>query len=324
MKITAEPLELPLQKEYDGVPFPVSFQCSGGKEANDAVEWGMANSEEVIARANRHGAVFLRGLPLETPEDLDLFVTSFNLPNFPYEGSLSNAYRNNFTSRVFSANEAPGELKIFLHHEMAQTPSPPARLFFFCQEPAAEGGATPVCRSDILWEKISAGRPAFAAACSQKGLVYSNVMPLKADEGSTMGRSWQSTFSSENPAEVEARLQKLGYTWEWLADGSLRATTPVLPAVRKSSSGKTVFFNQLIAAFQGWKDERNDPSRAVTFGDGTPVNPGDVDWSATMADALTFDLPWQAGDVAIVDNYLTMHGRHPYTGTRKVLASLTA
>ena len=37
-----------------------------------------------------------------------------------------------------------------------------------------------------------------------------------------------------------------------------------------------------------------------------------------------FDMPWQRGDVVLVDNYVTMHGRRTFTGTRKVLASLVA
>lgn len=32
------------------------------------------------------------------------------------------------------------------------------------------------------------------------------------------------------------------------------------PAVYEVAPGRKTFFNQLIAAFQGWKDERNDPS----------------------------------------------------------------
>ena len=39
---------------------------------------------------------------------------------------------------------------------------------------------------------------------------------------------------------------------------------------------------------------------------------------------LTFDVPWQAGDLALVDNYVAMHGRRSFTGTRKVMASLVA
>ena len=70
----------------------------------------------------------------------------------------------------------------------------------------------------------------------------------------------------------ENRLQDLGYTYEWLQDECLRVTTPVLPAVLETNGQKT-FFNQLIAAFHGWKDSRNDPTKSITFGNGTPIDP---------------------------------------------------
>ena len=74
------------------------------------------------------------------PEDFDRFVAAFKLPNFPYEKSLSNAVRINRTPRVFTANEAPPSVTIFLHHEMAQTPVYPSKLFFFCEKPADAPG----------------------------------------------------------------------------------------------------------------------------------------------------------------------------------------
>ncbi|MEL6485978.1 MAG: TauD/TfdA family dioxygenase, partial [Pseudomonadota bacterium] len=42
------------------------------------------------------------------------------------------------------------------------------------------------------------------------------------------------------------------------------------------------------------------------------------------AEELTVDCTWQAGDVALVDNYTVMHGRRPFEGKRRVLASLIA
>ncbi|MEL7517687.1 MAG: TauD/TfdA family dioxygenase, partial [Pseudomonadota bacterium] len=33
---------------------------------------------------------------------------------------------------------------------------------------------------------------------------------------------------------------------------------------------------------------------------------------------------WQPGDVALVDNFTVMHGRRPFEGKRRVLASLVA
>ena len=46
---------------------------------------------------------------------------------------FSYAYRLNCTPRVFSANEVPPEVTIFLHHEVAQSPIYPSKVFFFCQ-----------------------------------------------------------------------------------------------------------------------------------------------------------------------------------------------
>jgi hypothetical protein len=98
----------------------------------------------------------------------------------------------------------------------------------------------------------------------------------------------------------------------------------VLPAIRTAPSGRKVFFNQLIAAFKGWKDSRNDPSKSITHGDGAPLDPQGVQAAVEIADELTFDVPWRNGDVVLVDNYLAMHGRRSFQGQRKVLASLVA
>jgi hypothetical protein len=288
------------------------------------LDWVRASRDELQQLAKRHGALLFRAFPLSSAEDFDAFVAAFDLPNFPYYESLSNAVRVNWTERVFSANEAPPEVTIYLHHEMAQTPFFPAQLFFFCQQPADEGGQTPICRSDLLFERLAKRCPQFARDCREKGLQYSNVMPSQNDAQSGMGRSWQSTLRADTREEAEERLRSLHYSWKWQPDGCLRATTPVLPAVRDVAPGRTLFFNQLIAAFAGWKDSRNDPSKAIRFGDGSPLDREAVQTALAIADEITFDIPWQRGDVAFLDNVLTMHGRRTFRGTRKVLASLVS
>jgi hypothetical protein len=316
-------INVPGQQEFDGRVFPLVLKCNtAGATLDGTVAWVRSQRDDLIEQAQEHGAVLFRGFPLGSPQDLDTFIAAFDLPNFPYYESLSNAVRVNWTERVFSANEAPPEITIFFHHEMAQTPIFPAKLFFFCQQPAEEGGATPICRSDVLFDRLAERCPQFARDCEQKGLQYSNVMPAENDPKSGMGRSWQSTLNAKTREEAEARLQELGYSWDWLPDGCLRATTPVLPAVREVSPGRRTFFNQLIAAFRGWKDTRNDPSKAIRFGDGTPLDQGAVQVASELADELTFDVPWQKGDAVLVDNFLVMHGRRTFRGTRKVLASL--
>jgi alpha-ketoglutarate-dependent taurine dioxygenase len=324
-ELTVLPANIAGQQQYGGALFPIVLTCrTPGADLDVACAWGRQQSRRLCDDARRSGAVLFRGFPIRTAHDFDRFIEAFGLSNFPYEDSLSNAVRINRTPRVFTANEAPPEAPIFLHHELAQTPHSPSHLFFFCEQPAATGGATPLCRSDVLWERLAARCPQFARDCQSKGLRYSNVMPSQNDPTSGMGRSWQSTLKSTTREEAEARLAELGYTWEWLADRSLKATTPVLPAVDDLGDGRKSFYNQLIAAFCGWKDARNDPSSAIRFGDGAPLDREAVMTAVELADALTFDVPWQTGDVALVDNHVVMHGRRTFTGARKILASLIA
>ena len=277
----------------------------------------------LLELATQYGVVLFKGLALDTAEDFDQFVRTFGLPNFPYEKSLSNAVRVNRTERVFTANEAPPETFIPLHHEMAQTPFYPTWLFFFCEKAAESGGATPVCHSGVLWKKLCAELPTFAKNCEEHGLRYTNVMPGENDAGSGLGRSWRSTFSVESREEAESRMTELGYSWEWLDGDSLRATTPTLPAVLETIPGQKTFFNQLIAAFYGWKDSRNDPSKSITLGNGAPIDPADIHKTTELAESCSVDVQWKAGEVALVDNRIAMHGRKPFEGTRSVLASMS-
>ncbi len=316
-----ESIEIPHARDFGGRLFPPGIRAQEDSEIRD---WVARHRKVLLAHMASDGAVVVRGLPVVDAETFDSFVEAVGLPAFPYADSLSNAHRISFTERVFSANEAPAHLSIFLHHEMAQTPLPPSALFFFCEFAASEGGATPLCRSDILWETLCARDAVFARDCENKGLRYTNVMAGAADPGSSMGRSWRSTFAAETKEDAEKRLRELGYSWEWLADDALRATTPTLPAVKVLPDGRQSFFNQLIAATQGWKDTRNDPARAITFGDGSPLPDEGVETANAIANELTFDLMWKPGDVCLVNNDRVMHGRKPFVGKRRVLAALAA
>ncbi|MDG2334733.1 MAG: TauD/TfdA family dioxygenase [Myxococcota bacterium] len=316
---------LPGQQDYPGGAFPLAYRSeSEGAGLTDAIAWVRDNARAHLSEASAHGAVLFRGFPLRSLEDFDLLVSAFDLPGFAYDDSLSNAVRVNHSKRVFSANEAPPEATINLHHEMAQTPLYPSRLFFYCQKPAEVGGATSICRSDILWERLLVEAPKFATACREKGLRYRHTMPEVEDPDSGMGRSWKSTFSASNRAEASERMLELGYTGEWLDDGCLRVTSPPLPAVRELGGGRTAFFNQLIAAFTGWRDRRNTPEASILHGDGTPLDVAGAELAASLGEQLSFDVVWEPGDMVLIDNLVTMHGRRTFQGTRSVLASFAA
>ena len=284
----------------------------------------LANKIAVDAALADAGALLFRGFAVPDAQAFDAAVQGYGENGFTYLESLSNAVRMNVTERVFTANEAPPTTEIHLHHEMAQTPIYPSKLFFYCEIPPGKGGATPVCRSDWLAERLKAEDEALYAEFATKGVRYTHVMPGAEDATSGQGRSWRSTLGVDDRTAAEARLTKLNYTWEWQDDDALKVTTRVLSALRTLDDGRAVFFNQLIAAFRGWSDSRNTADKSVTFGDGSPITVDDMAGVVALSEELTRDIAWQAGDVALIDNFLAMHGRRPFEGKRRVLASLIA
>ncbi len=323
---------LPGQQTHEGVVFPLMLapreaglqtEAEVALELDAACAWIEAESGDLLALAERHGAVLFRGFPVRTAQDFDRFVAAFGLENFAYEDSLSNAVRVNRTPRVFTANEARRRGHPPAPRDGANTNLSLSALFLL----RAAGRAG---RGDA---DLPIGR-ALDPPGGSPGRVHPPLRRAGPEvfERHAVGRRRQlgngpklaEHSPRHNRAEAEAKLKRLGYTWQWLDDGCLRATTPVLPAVHELAPGRTSFFNQLIAAARGWKDSRNDPSRSITFGDGSPLDPEAVALAVAIAEELSFDIPWQQGDVALVDNMVAMHGRRRYQGTRKVLASLVA
>ncbi len=298
--------------------FPTVIVNDGSiKTIEESTRWISDNLELLEAELNCTGAILFRGFPVKDAQTYDDFFSAFNYPNFTYKESLSNAVRINYTEYVFTANEAPKDVEIYLHNEMAQTPLYPGRISLFCEEAAETGGATVICRSDEIYKRLVALEPQLTNKLEEVGVKYTTTMPSEDRPESGQGRSWKSTLSVNNIDEAETKLKSLGYSWEWGTDGSLKAQTAALPAIRTLNGNRKVFFNQIIAAYMGWDGVKENPESALCFGDGSPFTKSYLDKIVEIAESISFDINWQNGDVALVDNNLAMHGRRPYSGDRK-------
>ena len=301
--------------------FPVTFSPS---EPDAIEEWVRQNRLAINIALKETGAVLIRGLGMRDPDDFNRFVAAVGLPAFSYKESLSNAVRVNYSERVFTANEAPPEVEIYLHHEMAQTPVSPSVLFFCCISAAEQGGATPLCRSDQLFEAFKLSHPKWTEQLVSKGLRYVTRMPAVSDESSGQGRSWYNTLNVSDKDEVEKKLTAMGYEYSWQNNGGLETLSPLLPGVVELTNGGQSFYHQLIAAYRGWPGVRENPASGVMFGDKTEIPVGLLESLSTMAEDYTTDLHWADGEIAMLNNRMIMHGRRPYSGNRKrqVLVSM--
>lgn len=83
----------------------------------------------------------------------------------------------------------------------------------------------------------------------------------------------------------------------------------MLPAVKVSSNGNKTFFNQIVAAYTGWVDTRNEYGKAVVFGNDTPLEKSIVESLVSFMHENECAYKWNPGYFCIVDNTVAYHSR---------------
>ncbi|KAJ3207100.1 hypothetical protein HDU67_007683 [Dinochytrium kinnereticum] len=324
---------IPEQRAFDGGRlFPLVLSPSSASSASsaeppsfatgaEAAAWANANKDHLRARLVENGAILFRGFPLDRPEDFSDFVEALGVEPLPYVGGAAPRYT--VYKDVHTTNESPPDQPIPFHHEMAQVPRYPKTIFFFCHVEPKEGGETPLCPSDIAVERLRQVNPEFVEKLEAKGVVYTRVIPEIDDPSSPIGRGWVSTFGSTSREQAATAAQDLNVSLEWLPNGDVKTISPVLTAVKTyPATGKKVWFNSVVAAYLGWRDARNDPTRAITFGDGERLRPEDVEVMRGIMEEISVAVPWRKGDVVWIDNEQVLHSRRPFVPPRKILAYL--
>ncbi|KAK1266303.1 Clavaminate synthase-like protein [Acorus gramineus] len=314
------PHQKPVPSAGAGVPFPAIVSPAIELDFRRFRESLREEKPRLESLLRSSGAVVLRGFPVSTATEFDGAVEAFGYEELPYVGGA--APRTNVVGRVFTANESPPDQKIPFHHEMAQVPEYPSKLFFYCEVEPQKGGETPIVLSHVIYERMKEKYPEFVEKLERKGLIYTRILGAGDDPSSPIGRGWQSTFLTKDKITAEERAARLGMKLEWMEDGVKTIMGPI-PAVKYDESrGRKIWFNSMVAAYTGWKDVRNDPVKAVTFGDGTPLPAEIIEDCLKILEEESVAIPWQKGDIMLIDNLAVLHSRRSFNPPRRILASL--
>ena len=65
-----------------------------------------------------------------------------------------------------------------------------------------------------------------------------------------------------------------------------------------------------------------DLPRNVYFADGSPIDPAMLDEICEVYEQQEVCFPWREGDILLIDNMLTAHGRKPFAGARRVVVGM--
>lgn len=273
----------------------------------------------------RYGAVLFRGLGIGSPADFHRFVGTFGEPFTDYRHG--NSPRTAVQTGVWTSTEYPAEYEISLHNELSYAHRWPSRLFFYCDRAPETGGATPVSDSRAVLAGLA---PEVRERFAIRGVAY--LQNLHGGFG--FGKSWQDTYETTDRAEVEQALAGTGAEFRWTDDEELRVRQ-ARPAIRRHPvTGEEVWFNQAeqwhvsnlpddeAEALLEMAETDEDLPLQATYGDGSPLDVADLQHIRDIAKRNECSFPWQQGDVLMIDNLLVMHGRHAYTGPRRILVSM--
>jgi alpha-ketoglutarate-dependent taurine dioxygenase len=303
-----------------GDALPVLVDASAGSAS--IREWAGAHRELIEQTLRTVGGVLFRGFDVPDPETFREFVTTVAPELLEYKERSTP--RTEIGGRIYTSTEYPAHQHIALHNEFSYAYTWPLRIAFFAQQPAEEGGETPIADSRKVYAGMAPDvRERFAA----RGVMYVR------NYGSGVDLPWQDAFQTQDRAEVEAYCRQAPLDWEWLDNDRLR-TRQRRPAVgRHPVTGEMVWFNQAHlfhvsnlgadaeAAMRSVFAEEDLPRNAY-YGDGTPIPAEDLAEVRRAWEAATMAFPWQQGDVLLLDNMLIAHGRRPYRGSRRILAAL--
>ncbi|MFK4273139.1 TauD/TfdA family dioxygenase [Streptomyces milbemycinicus] len=267
-------------------------------------------------------ALVFRGFGI-TAESYDEVTTALLPRRLAY--IHGNSPRTKVGQNVYTSTEYPPEFTISMHNEMSYAHTWPSRLLFFCEQAPTSGGATPVVDGQLWLESMDPEiRDAFAG-----GVRYIQNL----HDGYGLGKSWQATFETEDPAEVEAFLDKAGADWKWKGDGTLWISQLRPATTRHPVTDTEVWFNQADQFhIAGLGDDAREMAellsedempQSVTFADGSPIPAEYITHIQETGLRLAVDVDWQAGSLLLIDNVLVGHGRRPFTGPRRVLVAMS-
>ncbi len=277
---------------------------------------------ELEARLLEHGALLFRGFDVACVAKFEAFANAISTHQSDYV--YRSTPRTSIGNGIFTATEYPPNETISLHCENAYQRSWPLKVAFCCLTAAASGGETPLADMREVSRRIGARLLDHFEA---KKVRYVRHYRAHVDI------PWETVFQTSDRRQLAAFCTDNGIEHEWLDDDTLRTAQVNQGVACHPITNDRVFFNQahlfhisnleasLAQAIIGFFGEARLPRNAC-YGDGSAFDLADLEHirHAYRACAITFQ--WQRGDVLLVDNMRFAHGRHPFTGERKVVVSL--
>jgi hypothetical protein len=177
--------------------------------------------------------------------------------------------------------------------------------------------------------RVYAGIPQeLSADCDRRGLLYKR----RFIDG--IGYSWQQAFGVRDEEQLASVLQERGYQWYHEGDQLVVQRTSSWSTTHPQTNQSVwfnhgVFFNAMSlpqatrSAFAHLFGQDIYPFQTL-YGDGCAIEPATYSLLKGAYEQALYRVLLQPGDVLLIDNLVTAHGRDAYTGLRKHYVKMLA
>ena len=285
--------------------------------------WIRTNRPLIESSLLKHGGVLFRGFQVGGVDGFRDVVSAVGgeFEQYMYRSTP----RTELGGGVYTSTEYPADEHIPLHNENSYSDAWPRRLFFYCEQPAEQGGATPIADSHRVFDRIP-------AAVREK-FIARKVMYLRNYECG-VDLPWQEVFQTRDRHKVEQFCAQHGIQAEWIGRERLRTRQVCQAVARHPDTGKMVWFNQAHlfhisglepnirdALLEAFSEE--DLPRNAYYGDGGPIATDELNAVREAYADEEISVAWEKEDVLLIDNMAAAHGRKPFRGDRKIRVAMT-
>jgi len=293
-----------------------------GIEGVDLLTWASGHRLRIDHLLREYGAILFRNFSLTGIGAFEQLVEAISggLLDYTYRSTP----RTQVQGRIYTSTEYPSDQSIPLHNELSYASAWPMKIWFYCVQPASSGGETPIADSRRVYAGID---PHVLERFERSGVMYVR------NYGEGVDLPWQEVFQTSSRTAVEQICRNANLSYEWKSGDRLRTRQVCQAATTHPKTGERVWFNQahlfhisrvepavresLLSTFA-----EEDLPRNVYYGDGSPIESATLDHIAAVYDEQTVTFTWHRGDILMLDNVLTAHGRRPFGGERRVVVGM--